>query len=134
MFVADADTTTRLAGLPGRAGAERAIEHALRSTNPGWLATVVAERVHLIHERYGFAAGDAVLEQIAHRLTTLPDGARVYRWTATSFIVLALRRPFIALPESIEATCTLLPLASVNSPAELAARLDHHVALRVAAA
>jgi GGDEF domain-containing protein len=125
---------TNLTGLPGRADAERAIETALRSGNPGWLATVVADRVHLIYERCGYAPGDAVLEEIAGRIGALPDGARAYRWTATSFVVLATRRPVIVLPPSIEATCTVLPLASVRSAGELAARLDHHVALRVAAA
>jgi GGDEF domain-containing protein len=125
---------TKLAGVPGRADAERAIESALRSVNPGWLATIVADRVHLIYERCGYAPGDAVLEEIAAHICALPDGARAYRWTATSFVVLSVRRPFIALPPSIDATCTMLPLASVHSPAELAARLDHHVALRVSAA
>ncbi|MGD0617015.1 MAG: hypothetical protein ABSB67_05075 [Bryobacteraceae bacterium] len=125
---------TKLARVPGRADAERAIETALRSANPGWLAAIVAERVHLIYERCGYAPGDAVLEEIAGHICALPDGARAFRWTATSFVVLSVRRPFIALPPSIEATCTMLPMASVHSPAELAARLDHHVALRVAAA
>ncbi|HTP87358.1 MAG TPA: hypothetical protein VMJ34_10420 [Bryobacteraceae bacterium] len=133
MFCAGVDTTTNLAELPGRADAERAIDSALRSTNPGWLATVVADRVHLIYERFGYAPGDAVLEEIAARLLTIP-AARVYRWTATSFVVLAPTRPAVRLPESIEASCTVLPLASVHSAAELTARLDHHVALRVAAA
>jgi GGDEF domain-containing protein len=95
---------------------------------------VVADRVHLIYERCGYAPGDAVLEEIAGHLAALPDGARVYRWTATSFVVMATRRPVIVLPHSIEANCTVLPLASVRSPGELAARLDHHVALCVAAA
>jgi GGDEF domain-containing protein len=125
---------TNLAGLPGRADAERAIETALRSCSPGWLAAVVADRVHLIYERCGYARGDAVLEEIAGHIGALPDGARVYRWTATSFVVIAARRPVIVLPPSIEATCTVLPLASVRSAGELAARLDHHVALHVAAA
>jgi GGDEF domain-containing protein len=125
---------TNLAGLPGRADAERAIETALRSGNPGWLATIVADRVHLIYERFGYAPGDAVLEEIAGHIGALPDGARVYRWTATSFVVMAARRPVIVLPSSIEASCTVLPLASVHSPTELASRLDHHVALRVSAA
>ena len=126
--------TTSLADLPGRAHAERAIETALRSCNPGWLATVVADRVHLIYERCGYAPGDAVLEEIATHIGALPDGARVYRWTATSFVIIAARRPVIVLPRSVEATCTVLPLASVRSPGELVARLDHHVALHVAAA
>jgi len=123
-----------LACLPGRADAERAIETALRSRNPGWLATVVADQVHLIYERCGYAPGDAVLEEIARCIGTLPDGARVFRWTATSFVIIADRRPSIVLPASIEASCTVLPLASVHSSSELAARLDHHVALRVSAA
>jgi GGDEF domain-containing protein len=119
--------------LPGRADAERAIEQALRSGDPGWLATVVADHVHLIHERCGYGVGDAVLEEIAGHLATL-RGARVYRWTATSFVVISARRPGIALPALLEATITVLPLASVRSPGELVSRLDHHVALRVAAA
>lgn len=134
MLQAGMETTWKLADLPGRADAERAIEAALGSRNPGWLATVVADRVHLIYERFGYAPGDAVLEEITRHIAALPDGARVYRWTATSFVVLAARRPVIVLPPSIEATCTMLPLASVRSPGELAARLDHYVALRVAAA
>jgi GGDEF domain-containing protein len=125
---------TNLADLPGRADAERAIETALRSGSPGWLATVVADRVHLIYERCGYVPGDAALEEIAGHIGTRVDGARIYRWTATSFVVIAARRPVIALPASVEATCTVLPLASVRSPGELAAHLDHHVALRVAAA
>jgi len=119
--------------LPGRADAERAIDAALRSIDPGWLVTVVADRVHLIYERCGYGAGDAVLEEIAGHLARLP-GARVYRWTATSFVVISARRPGIALPPSLEAAITVLPLASVRSPGELVSRLDHHVALRVAAA
>jgi len=119
--------------LPGRADAERAIDTALRSADSGWLAAVVADQVHLIYERCGYGAGDAVLEEIAACLATLP-GARVYRWTATSFVVVSARRPGIALPSSLEATITVLPLASVRSPGELVSRLDHHVALRVAAA
>ncbi|MGA3026833.1 MAG: hypothetical protein ABSF98_18905 [Bryobacteraceae bacterium] len=135
MLQAGAPTSrTKLAGLSGRADAERAIEAALRSADPGWLATVVADRVHLIYERCGYAPGDAVLEEIAAHIGALPDGAQVYRWTATSFVVIAARRPVIVLPPSIEATCTVLPLASVRSTEDLAARLDHHVALRVAAA
>jgi GGDEF domain-containing protein len=130
----DKASRTNLAGLPGRADAERAIETALRSGNPGWLATVVADQVHLIYERFGYAPGDAVLEEIAGLMGALPDGARVYRWTATSFVIIAPRRPVIVLPASIEASCAVLPLASVHSPSELAARLDHHVALRVSAA
>ena len=134
MLSAVADTTTHLAVLPGRANAERAIETALRSSDPGWLATVVADRVHLIYERCGYGAGDAVLEQIAAELVGLPGHPQIFRWTATSFVVMARRRPLIALSEELEATCILLPLGSVHSSAELAARLDHHVALRVAAA
>jgi GGDEF domain-containing protein len=134
MLQSVAETKTNLADLPGRADAERAIELALRHTNPGWLATVVAERVHLICERFGYGPGDAVLEEIAGHLGALTDGARVYRWTATSFVVLAARRPFIVLPPSIEVNCTMLPLASAHSPGHLTARLDHHVALCVAAA
>ena len=125
---------TNLTDLPGRADAERAIEVALGRSNPGWLATVVADRVHLIYERFGYGPGDAVLEEIAAHLCALPDGARVYRWTATAFVVLAARRPFVVLPPSIETNCTMLPLASAHSPGYLIARLDHHVALRVAAA
>jgi GGDEF domain-containing protein len=125
---------SKLGDLLGRADAERAIEMGLQSGNPGWLATVVADRVHLIYERCGYAPGDAVLEEISALLAALPGGARVYRWTATSFVVIAARRPVIVLPPSIEATCTVLPLASVRSAGELVARLDHHVALRVAAA
>jgi GGDEF domain-containing protein len=135
MLQAPAETTRlNLAALPGRADAERALDAALGSGNPGWLATVVADRVHLIYERFGYAPGDAVLEDVAGYLSALPESARVYRWTATSFIVLAARRPVIVLPASIEATCTMLPLASVQSSGELIARLDHDVALRVAAA
>jgi GGDEF domain-containing protein len=119
--------------LPGRADAERAIDSALRSGDPGWLATVVADQVHLIYQRCGYGAGDAVLEEIAGLLARLP-GTRVYRWTATSFVVIAARRPGIAFPASLKATVTMLPLASVRSPGELVCRLDHHVALRVAAA
>jgi len=119
--------------LAGRAHAERAIDVALRSGNPGWLATIVADRVHLIYERCGFTAGDAVLEDMARSLRAVPGG-RVYRWTATSFVVLAVQRPTILLPSSVEATITMLPLASIRSASELVSRLDHHVALRVAAA
>ena len=125
---------TNLTDLPGRADAERAIEAALRRSNPGWLATVVADRVHLIYERFGYERGDAVLEEIASHLRALTDDARVYRWTATSFVVISARRPFILLPPSIEANCTMRPLASAHSAADLTARLDHHVALCVAAA
>jgi GGDEF domain-containing protein len=123
-----------LAGFPGRADAERAIETALGSLNPGWLATVVADGVPMIYERRGYAFGDAVLEEIAGHLNGLPDGARAYRWTATSFVVIAARRPVVVLPPSIDATSMVLPLASARSADELIARLDHHVALRVAAA
>jgi len=122
-----------ICNLPGRADAERAIDAALRSADPGWLSTVVAGQVHLIYERCGYGAGDAVLEEIAGHLAGLP-WARVYRWTATSFVVTSGRRPVISLPPSLEATITVLPLASVRSPGELVRRLDHHVALRLAAA
>jgi len=122
-----------MSDLSGRADAERAIDTALRSADPGWLATVVAGQVHLIYERCGYGVGDAVLEEIAGQLAKL-RGARVYRWTATSFVVISARRPGIVLPAPLDAAITVLPLASVRSPGELVCRLDHHVALRVAAA
>ena len=87
---AGVDLTT---GLPDRNLAEAALSQCAAANEKAYAVIFIADRVQLINARFGYAAGDEVLQTInAHIQKGLRQGDRLYRWRGPSFLAL-LRRP-----------------------------------------
>jgi diguanylate cyclase (GGDEF)-like protein len=85
----DMDTVT---GCPSRQRAETAIATQLDAWPPSYAAVIVLERMETFNLRYGFAAGDAVLQSFARQLAariTPPD--TLFRWRGPAFVALLKR-------------------------------------------
>lgn len=88
--------TDALTGAANRAALDTdgvvAFDNARASGAPFSVIFVDADRFKSINDSYGHPAGDAVLIEIAARLSAdLPEGARVYRYGGEEFAVLAPR-------------------------------------------
>ncbi len=120
--------------LPGRAEAETAIRETLTEGRLSFVLAVVAKDVHSIYETQGFAAGDALLEAVVRRLTEPPLCApRIFRWSATSFIVVSHSLKTVTDCSEIDgASCALFAAWPSDAPRALFDRIDSHVATRLA--
>jgi GGDEF domain-containing protein len=87
----------RLSGLPSATKAERAITARAGPGSKYYAAAFVVERVESINLRYGYAAGDQLLQAyhkyLESNLTSIDE---VYRWRGPTFLV------FMERPSSIE--------------------------------
>jgi diguanylate cyclase (GGDEF)-like protein len=85
----DVDPVT---GCPSRQRAEAAIATQLDASPPSYAAVIVLERVEAINLRYGFAAGDAVLQSFARQLVTgITPPDMLFRWRGPAFVWLLSR-------------------------------------------
>jgi GGDEF domain-containing protein len=86
---ADLDAAT---GLPGKAGADRAIRAALESPHGKYLLVAVCSRVHAINARFGYAVGDQVLAAFAdYFVQGLSARDQVFRWQGPALVALLER-------------------------------------------
>jgi GGDEF domain-containing protein len=116
-----------------RADAETAISNLIAKGELGFVLAVVATSVQHINERDGYEAGDRALEAFAGRLAG-PIGAarRVYRWSATSFVVVSRSLRKIAPGEMDGATMVLFGVWPVDDARGLFHRIDEYVACHLA--
>lgn len=79
-------------GLPKRATAELAFQEALESPGRKFVVTVVAQRLHAISGRYGFAIGDRVLDAMnQHFKAHLSSTDRMFRWAGPAIVAVLQR-------------------------------------------
>jgi diguanylate cyclase (GGDEF)-like protein len=76
-----------LTGFPDRVRAEELFANALQ-TNPNlFVAVFVVQRVQLINARFGYTAGDQVINHFGtHLLQSLPAADMVFRWGGPCFV------------------------------------------------
>jgi GGDEF domain-containing protein len=80
-------------GLPARMDAIAAIASAAASAKPTYVALLAVDGISLINLRFGYAAGDEVLNLYLDALRSrLPFTDRIFRWSGPAFLVL-LERP-----------------------------------------
>ncbi|HLJ47928.1 MAG TPA: hypothetical protein VKU01_18055 [Bryobacteraceae bacterium] len=120
--------------LPGRAEAETAIAELLSEGRLSFVLVVVAKHVHSIYETQGFAEGDALLEAVVRRLTEPPLCApRMFRWSATSFVVLSHSLRTVTDCSEIEgASCALFAAWPNDASRALFDRIDNYIATHLA--
>jgi diguanylate cyclase (GGDEF)-like protein len=82
-----------LTGFPDRAQAEELFANALQ-TNPNlYVGVFVVQRVPLINARFGYAAGDQVINHFGtHLRQSLPAADMIFRWGGPCFVA-AIERP-----------------------------------------
>ena len=92
-----------LSRLPGRTEAEVALE-ALRRTGCSSLAGLFyVERLGLVNERFGSAAGDAVVAELVSRIAQLlSNGESLYRWAGAGFMGLFQRESVKGLRTEVD--------------------------------
>lgn len=79
-------------GLASRPEAERAIEAACTQKRHVWAVVFAVERLPLVNNRFGYAAGDQLLNAFLARLRTfLQPGDSVFRWSGPAFVALLER-------------------------------------------
>lgn len=80
-----------LTGLPNRTGLAEALEQAFSHAGSSGLALLVAgiDRINLINETMGFAAGDDLLTAVAERIVGAAGKAAVARLGSDEFAILA---------------------------------------------
>ncbi|MDQ1472487.1 MAG: hypothetical protein QOJ99_3967 [Bryobacterales bacterium] len=100
------------AGLPERISAEPALIEAARSGRPYFAVVVVAVRVATVNTRFGYSAGDRILQALfAHFRKSIEADDRVFRWRGPSFVILIERGvPIIEVRQAI-ARISSVPLS-----------------------
>jgi GGDEF domain-containing protein len=79
----------RVSGLPSREKAEDEIKVRVGPDSRYYAAVFVVERVESINLRYGYAAGDQLLQAFGRYLgSKLAAGDEVFRWRGPTFLVL----------------------------------------------
>lgn len=140
-------------GLAGRPEAERAIEAACAEKRHAYVAVFVVERLALVNNRFGYAAGDQLLRAFAARLRPfLRAGDALFRWSGPAFLALLEREApeavlerevrhfaaqrqeeFIELQArsglvSVTASWAILPVFQFDAAQSVIARIDRFVA------
>jgi GGDEF domain-containing protein len=116
-----------------RADAETAISNLIEKGELGFVLAIVAKRVQYIDERDGYEAGDRALVAFAGRLAG-PIGPvrRLFRWSATSFVIVSRSLQKIA-PGQIEgATMAVFGIWPVDDARGLFHRIDDYVTSHLA--
>jgi diguanylate cyclase (GGDEF)-like protein len=81
-----------LTGFPDRSEAEALIAHALQQGIQLYIAVFQVQRLPLINARFGYAAGDQILNHFAtHIRQSLGPGDTIFRWGGPCFVA-ALER------------------------------------------
>jgi len=116
-----------------RADAETAISNLIAKGELGFVLAVVATRIQHINERDGYEAGDRALEAFADRLAgPIGPARRLFRWSATSFIVVSRSLRKIA-PGNIDgATMAVFGVWPADNARGLFHRIDEYVAAHLA--
>jgi GGDEF domain-containing protein len=82
----------RVSGLPSMPKATSEITARLGADSPYYAAVFAVERVDSINLRYGYAAGDQLLQAFARYLmSNLPPADEIFRWRGPTFVVLLER-------------------------------------------
>ncbi len=146
-------------GLAGRPEAERAIEAACAERRHAYVAILVVDRLALVNNRFGYAAGDQILRSFAARLQRLlRAGDTLFRWSGPAFVALLERQaPEVALERevrhfatqrheefielegrsglvSVTASWTILPVFQFDAAHAVTSRIDRFVASQSEAA
>jgi GGDEF domain-containing protein len=120
--------------LPGRAEAETAIAGLMRRDRLGFVLAVLATDAPEIYEHHGYEAGDLALSALARRMAwrTAP-GRELFRWSATSFVMVSRSLRKMTDSAAIEGATTALFAAWPNDrPRHLFDRIDHYIASHLA--
>jgi len=88
--------TDLLTGLPNRASFTDKLESALASGEPHTLGYLDVDSLTIVNDGLGYAAGDAVLVEVARRLRTVLPDAVVARLGGDEFVVLIHGSPDVA--------------------------------------
>ena len=116
-----------------RADAETAISNLIAKGELGFVLAVVATRVQHIDERDGYEAGDRALEAFAGRLSgPISHARRLFRWSATSFVIVSRSLRKIAPGEIDGATMAVFGVWPVDDARKLSHRIDEYVASHLA--
>ena len=116
-----------------RADAESAISSLIAKGELGFVLAVVATGVQRINERDGYEAGDHALAAFAGRLAgPIGPARRLFRWSATSFIVVSRSLRKIALGQIDGATMAVFGVWPVDDARGLFHRIDEYVASHLA--
>jgi GGDEF domain-containing protein len=120
--------------LPGRAEAETAIASLMRRGRLGFVLAVLATDAPGIYEHLGYEAGDLALAALAERLAwRMVPGRELFRWSATSFVMVSRSLRKMTDSASIEGATTALFAAWPNDrPRQLFNRIDHYIASHLA--
>ncbi len=145
----------QISGLPSARRAEKEIAGRLGSGSRYYAAVFVVERVESINLRYGYVAGDQLLQAFGrHLISKLSPGDTVFRWRGPTFVVLIDRAaPVDAVraelarfasirqehtmevdgnPVKLPLGCawTIVPLATCQVSSEVSHQIDAFVAER----
>jgi GGDEF domain-containing protein len=106
------ETTDSFAALPGRTEAQAALMEAAHSGRPFFAVVVVALRMATINARFGFPAGDRILQSLFEQFRkSLERDDRVFRWRGPSFVLLIERAaPLVEIRQTI-ARISSVPLS-----------------------
>lgn len=120
--------------LPGRAEAETAIVRLMRRGRLGFVLAALATDAPGIYEHLGYEAGDLALAALARRLAwRMVPGRELFRWSATSFVMVSRSLRKMTDSAAIEGATTALFAAWPNDRARhLFDRIDHYVASHLA--
>ena len=120
--------------LPGRAEAESAIARMMCQGRPAFVLAVLATGVPRINEQFGYHAGDRVLAGLAARLASASASSRdVFRWSATSFLIVARSLSGVRKASSIAgATTAVFSVLPHDQPRALFDRIDDYILSHVA--
>ncbi|QBJ78582.1 diguanylate cyclase [Aquitalea sp. USM4] len=71
----------------------------------GWSLSILdLDHFKQVNDTFGHQAGDAVLEQLVHKVSELlPDGMQLYRYGGEEFVVLAPQQPAAVLATALDA-------------------------------
>ncbi len=79
-------------GLPKRATAELYMHESLEKPGARFVLTAVAQRIHAINARYGYAVGDHVLDVMcSHFKSHLSADDHLFRWTGPGIVAVLER-------------------------------------------
>jgi GGDEF domain-containing protein len=142
-------------GLLGRPEAVRAIEAASAGGRHSYAAVFVVDRLALVNNRFGYAAGDQMLRDFAARLRSfLSDADSLFRWSGPAFVALVERQAPEAVLErevrrfaaqrqeeflegggrsgliSVTVSWTILPLFRFGSAEPVIRKIDQFVSLQ----
>jgi len=98
--------------LPGRVEAEAALAAACRGGRHFFAVAFLAPHAHLLFDNIGTDAAERALQAFGRRLAgAIRRGDGIYRWTATSFLLL-IERP--GCPDAVRQEIDALPVTALR--------------------